>query len=401
MKKLITIMFLAAVVLTGCKKDDVVIGDNIIGKWIKTDVNGQPAPTNEKVIFTFVSLTEAYRSASFNDHIETAGTLWNDNMKMDVVIDGNKMTLTGIVDEHKTCEVVFVVSSISATEFTAELTVTVKADGNVVLTIEDTDRFVKVTDDYSQAIVGMWEGHMTSAFSEYSDNQIHRWEYLADGTYRFYLKDGDNWVPSDDAFAEYFVDGNLLCTRWKNNGEGMEEHREWWEIASIENNAMSWTALRKRADGTTYTASFSMAKVFSESYVDLGLPSGTLWKTINEPNPADPEYNFYTYDEAVAAFGDNLPTKLQMNELIEECQWTYDEVNNIATITGPNGNTLELPRVGKRACSGTLFVTGDNGSYWSSTAIDNEFAFRLDIVSDVVYVYDGNRCAGASVRLVK
>jgi hypothetical protein len=54
------------------------------------------------------------------------------------------------------------------------------------------------------------------------------------------------------------VDGNLLCMRWINNGA---EYREWWEIASIEDNVMSWTALRKKADGTTYTASFSMTKV--------------------------------------------------------------------------------------------------------------------------------------------
>ena len=39
---------------------------------------------------------------------------------------------------------------------------------------------------------------------------------------------------SDDDFSDYFVAGNLLCTRWKNAGEGNEENREWWEIESIE-----------------------------------------------------------------------------------------------------------------------------------------------------------------------
>ena len=36
------------------------------------------------------------------------------------------------------------------------------------------------------------------------------------------------------------------------------------------------------------------------SYVDLGLSSGTKWKTSNEANAADVEYGFFTYDEAVA-----------------------------------------------------------------------------------------------------
>lgn len=68
-----------------------------------------------------------------------------------------------------------------------------------------------------------------------------------------------NWIPNPtNTLNEYFVDGNLLCMCWINNGI---EYREWWEIASIENNVMSWTGLRKKEDGTTYIASFSMVKV--------------------------------------------------------------------------------------------------------------------------------------------
>ncbi len=43
-------------------------------------------------------------------------------------------------------------------------------------------------------------------------------------------------------------------------------------------------------------------------YVDLGLPSGTKWKSVNE---AGDENGFYTYDEAIKAFGNKLPTKKQ------------------------------------------------------------------------------------------
>ena len=64
-----------------------------------------------------------------------------------------------------------------------------------------------------------------------------------------------------NSFSEYFVDGNLLCTRWMNNGEGQVENREWWEIASIKDGVMLWTALRAHDDGTTYVANFSMTKV--------------------------------------------------------------------------------------------------------------------------------------------
>lgn len=63
-----------------------------------------------------------------------------------------------------------------------------------------------------------------------------------------------------NTMAEYFVDGVLLCSRWKNVGDDTEK-RESWEIASIENGVMKWTALRQREDGSTYTAQFSMTRV--------------------------------------------------------------------------------------------------------------------------------------------
>ena len=64
-----------------------------------------------------------------------------------------------------------------------------------------------------------------------------------------------------DTFSDYFVEGPLLCSRWKNNVEGAVENREWWEIESIENGVMKWKALRQKEDGTLYTATFQMTKV--------------------------------------------------------------------------------------------------------------------------------------------
>ncbi|MBR7049146.1 MAG: hypothetical protein IKI16_04765 [Prevotella sp.] len=67
-------------------------------------------------------------------------------------------------------------------------------------------------------------------------------------------------MNSNDALAEYFVDGTLLCTRWKKTIDS-NELREWWEIESIKDGVMKWTALRMRENGTTYTATFQMTKV--------------------------------------------------------------------------------------------------------------------------------------------
>jgi hypothetical protein len=414
MKKLFAFMVLVAIVLTGCNRDKITnLDEKIIGKWMVADKDGKPAMTNEKMVITFLSASKAKVSASLNTNHPEVG-LWIDQQDADVVIKGDKVTLTFHADAHSTSVHEFTVTSINDNEFVAKQKVTVTVDGNEVISEEGTFRFVRVTADYRQDILGLWEGRMTSEESEFGDNDVHRWEYLADGTHRFYHKEGNTWVPSDDEYAEYFVDGNMLFTLWKNNGDGAEERREHWEISSIENGVMNWTALRRKADGTTYTATYTMTKVEGEDpvddgeYVDLGLPSGTLWKTTNETNPNDPGHDFYTFDEAVAAFGNKLPTNLQLQELIDECEWTFDDEQNIAILTGPNGNTIVLPRKGKRATNGVIYYDGSDGnpagaSYWSGTAIDATYAWRLDSggFASGVYMYDGNRGAGASIRLVK
>lgn len=79
-----------------------------------------------------------------------------------------------------------------------------------------------------------------------------------------------------------------------------------------------------------------------EEYVDLGLPSGTLWKTSNEVNPDD-EHGFYSYDEAMSAFGLQVPSVAQWNELINNCTWQVK--GNGYEVSG-NGKKIFLPAEG-------------------------------------------------------
>ena len=259
-------MVLAATVICGaclftsCKKqDDLNVKEKIIGKWIVADKGGQPLPTNDKRVYTFVSTTKAYMSASLNSRPDIA-TQWNNQMEVAVAINGNNVNLTSHPDEHTTIVEELTITAISGNVFTADFKITSTVDGNQVLNEEHTVRFVKVTDDYSTAILGLWECQELTGIETYNDANA-RLEFFADGTYNYWRKnDNGEWeAVTNREFQNYFVDGTLLATRWKNIGE--DELREWWEIASLAGNEMQWTALRQNADGTTAQQGMRWTKV--------------------------------------------------------------------------------------------------------------------------------------------
>ncbi|MBO4564946.1 MAG: hypothetical protein J5720_05905 [Bacteroidaceae bacterium] len=262
---LAAILVCGASVFTSCTEDnddnpvqpDLNVAEKIVGKWMVEELDGQPCPTNWKTVLTFVSPTNAYGSLS--DYYSLS---WNVRVLADVTINGNKVSV--VSQDGNTKNVLdCTVLSITDKEMLMSSDWNVYVDGTSVQhEVYGKERYERITSDYQDAILGMWEGHSTGADgSEFDDGQNHRWEYLADGTFRYYHKVGDEWQLSNDVLNEYFVDGILLCTRWKNAGEGQQENREWWEIESIENGVMKWTALRLRDDGSTYTATFEMTKV--------------------------------------------------------------------------------------------------------------------------------------------
>lgn len=138
-----------------------------------------------------------------------------------------------------------------------------------------------------------------------------------------------------------------------------------------------------------------VAQAMAQGYIDLGLPSGTLWKNRNEGG----NYARYTYDEAVSKFGNKLPTKEQLEELEKDCEWSW--TGNGYKLTGPNGNSIFLPAAGRRLCvDDEVIDVGSVGVYWSSTSFDSYCAWRLFFDSKVVNRW-GLRDEGVSVRLVQ
>ena len=139
--------------------------------------------------------------------------------------------------------------------------------------------------------------------------------------------------------------------------------------------------------------------------VDLALPSHTLWASCNlgavYPNESgdffawgEPlqktsftQQNYIHYvaghyvslgsnisagrhDAATEALGSQwaLPTAVQLQELVDNCTWTWSRYNGTKgyTVTGANGNSIFLPAAGNIFNGATHDNVGTCGFYWSA-----------------------------------
>ena len=192
-------------------------------------------------------------------------------------------------------------------------------------------------------------------------------------------------------------------------------------------------------------------------YIDLGLPSGTMWATCNvgadspdqygdyfawgETTPKD-TYNWSTYkycngdynlltkycsqsdfgfngftddlktlqssdDAATINWGEgwSMPTYNQWVELLRKCSHSWTTINGVkgCLFTSHNGNSIFLPAASSRGDDDSRIV-GDDGCYWSSTLNktypDGVKGFRFTLSIDDYDIYDLSREAGMPVRAV-
>jgi len=179
--------------------------------------------------------------------------------------------------------------------------------------------------------------------------------------------------------------------------------------------------------------------------IDLGLPSGTKWACCNVGATTPEGYGGYyawgeteeksdyswesyaytiydsdgnvygctnigsdiagtSYDVAHVKWGGSwhMPTLAQIQELVNNCTWSWQNGVYGRLVTGPNGNSIFLPAAGYRYGT-SLNIAGSYGGYWSSTANEDGFysAYYLGFNGGGNYWSDDyNRSVGQSVRPV-
>ena len=192
----------------------------------------------------------------------------------------------------------------------------------------------------------------------------------------------------------------------------------------------------------------------NHEWVDLGLPSGTLWATCNIGASAPEEYgDYFAWGETEPkdyydwsnykwcngsyylltkyctsidfGFVDNkteldpeddvayvnwgpswrIPSREQINELCDNCTWQWTQHNGVhgRLVTGPNGNTLFLPATGFRRLDAVINA-GSYGYYWSRTLFTGAQGCALSLhfgSGYVSYDIDSGRSDGFTVRAVR
>jgi len=126
---------------------------------------------------------------------------------------------------------------------------------------------------------------------------------------------------------------------------------------------------RKRAEQERIKAEQERkAMLKAQGWVDLGLPSGTLWKNKNEGG--NDGKKLYKMKEAWNQFRGSLPTEAQFQELFSYCSW--DWTGSGYKVTGPNFESIYFPAAGYTD-GGYVLGSFDgrsgfetDGCYWAS-----------------------------------
>lgn len=255
-----------------------------------------------------------------------------------------------------------------------------------------------------------------------------------------------------------FIGGLIFYFHWKdnrmNNAHGSERTidlrdegtRNNENTASNRNNIVA----EEKDNGTGEDAydwrnDIWGGKIDGHFYVNLGLPSGTLWADCNvgayepeEPGwyfawgsitPAKKKYDRPgypieledvmeiqgnpQYDAATANWGSTwqIPTVQQLEELRWECKWEWQKKDKIYgyKITGPNGNSIFLITPDYQTVPNKRTHRAERryeGHYWSCYAGDNFFSQYMSnpscfgVYDDSNYIMERSRFNACMIRPV-
>lgn len=200
----------------------------------------------------------------------------------------------------------------------------------------------------------------------------------------------NNWrIPTNEELSL------LRANNYLGGGEYMSRENKHGIVLLVTDGKDNATIqAEEKADEQAKERARQKAALKEQGFVDLGLPSGTLWKKSNEED-------WYTYDQAVRKFGNSLPTKQQFEELKNVCKMNW--IGGMCKFTGPSGESIVLPVTGYRYSDGRIDNSG-KGHYWTSSFLDSDNAWSFIVYSNSSSPIDEirreNKRIGLRVKLV-
>lgn len=291
----------------------------------------------------------------------------------------------------------------------------------------------------------------TSSFKTIPDNVVETGEVDADGNVRSRLTIGGGAYSTLEVGLCWSNSNTLPTVNDKTAKTNELDDENYYVIRPTFAAGTNYYRSYVKIDGVAHYGAVKeinhVVDYNGHDYVDLGLPSGLMWATMNvgaskpedygeyfawgETEPKS-TYNWNTYFDSVNGSSSNfkkynnyggkttldpeddaahvnwggawrMPTIDELNELRNNCTWTWTSQNGVNgyKVVGPNGNSLFLPADGYRYEDG-LYSVGSYGNYWSSSLRESNsyYAYVLNFNSDGVDWDRNGRNCGQSVRAV-
>ncbi|MBR5404040.1 MAG: Ig-like domain-containing protein [Bacteroidales bacterium] len=238
-----------------------------------------------------------------------------------------------------------------------------------------------------------------------------------------------SWASSARSYQLSLADNGLSCVIG-----ALAECEATITVRSADNPAQLYATCKVTVTGGSSGDS-------SEEVVDLGLPSGLKWRSMNVGASKPEDYGDYfawgetspkssytssnykykssdIYGDGIGKVGKTLiaeddaatvnvgsdwrtPKFSEWKELKEKCTWTWTTRNGVKgmQVTGPSGKSIFLPAGG---CYGSsVTYRGTQGHYWSASYGSDIWAEDVEFMSTDVNYGLVDRCIGRSIRPVK
>ena len=362
-----------------------------IPNWVKSfnrvvEVGGEEIPTESDGLYNKY-VTCIYRSSNITQN----GSNIQNSVGFEIMNSGNRS--------------IYITKLVTKDPDTKEILAT-STDTNILGQLEGGETKV-LSVKLKKDIVPIWELTYTYDNKEYSyDNTQYVLLYITANKYGM-VKFADTKIgedtrrfsimPGADATIEFVPGNGCVLSEISINGTEMTS-----DIVD-DRYIISNITYRTNVIAVFDKNSGNNQSINGHEYVDLGLPSGKYWSTVNygAKNPEDngSYLSIHNLGTVSSKWGDywKSPTKDDLQELLDMCDWMWTELNgtNGFIIKGPNGNTMFLPAAGMHYSLYNSYVGSvayyctsthdDYSRYWIFKGDTSEKEFALE--SGLLYEY--------------